>query len=122
MLSLIATYKINSIKAEKVNNKIISLYEKYNGKCETNSNCYEEIINYSKQIGYNATTFKINSKDYQCLNGYCYKENNLEKNEVNYEIITSININVPIISEIFSKDAAFQIKKVTNKIVLEGDK
>ena len=46
-------YNVNYTKAFRVKNKIISLYEEYEGDC--NGECQSEILKYAQSVGYNAS-------------------------------------------------------------------
>jgi len=50
-------YNVNYTKAFRMKNKIISVYEKYDGKCmgEKKSQCNTEIEEYAKQISYSTS-------------------------------------------------------------------
>ena len=101
-------FNVNYTKAFRMKNKIISVYDDYDGKC--NSNCENTIKNYAKSIGYSL------GNEMQCPEGYsknnhlyCYKKigaitdagavDDLS-NKYYYRIITKINVEVPIINNI----------------------
>ena len=121
LLSLTAAYKINYQKAVKVNKKIVSQYEKYLGDCTIDTICHEEIIEYMNDIGYIANNLKT-KEEFICENEYCYKEIDNKTNETTYEIITQVNINIPIINKIIPHIEIFQILDETKPIVMDGDK
>lgn len=104
-------FNVNYTKAFRMKNKIISVYEDYDGECL--GDCRSAIKEYSKTIGYSTgnrmscpSGFK-NSDDL-----YCYKElkylNREGGNQVvddmkdkrYYRIITKINVEIPIINNI----------------------
>ena len=102
-------FNVNYTKAFRMKNKIISVYEEYDGIC--GKDCENEIIDYAKSIGYN-------SRDMKCPTNYTSKDNiygvrtvgdstNLNANKlVSYrgrfyhKIITKINIDIPVINNI----------------------
>ena len=45
-------FNVNYTKAFRMKNKIISMYERYDGDCPEGSECQKEIIQYAKDIGY----------------------------------------------------------------------
>ncbi len=108
-------FNVNYTKAFRMKNKIISEYEKANGKCESGSGCYNSIIDYAHEIGYepNRNSFKCPS-DFRSDNHhlYCYKSYVVSRREapnesINdradgkyYRIVTKINIEIPIIDNI----------------------
>lgn len=64
LVSGFLAFNINYTKASKMKNKIIDIYEKYNGVClNDTSACNTEIESYAKEIGYNTETF-------ECPDGY----------------------------------------------------
>lgn len=121
LISLVASYKINYTKAVKVNDKIISQYEKYSGDCDLTSQCHEEIMEYMKDIGYVANNLKRKA-DFICENGYCHKELEETTKEKTYEIITQVNINMPIVNKILPYMETFQVLNETKPITMDGDK
>ena len=102
-------FNVNYTKAFRMKNKIISVYEDYDGKCL--SDCESAIKNYAKTIGYSS------GNDLNCPNGYnssnnlyCFKKVSASgevigtiddtKKKSYYKIITKINVEVPIINNI----------------------
>ena len=104
-------FNVNYTKAFRMKNKIISVYEDYDGECL--SECQKRINEYAKTIGYSV------GKKINCPNGfdgqngiYCYKKftyvnREYGENVVNdlkekhyYRIITKINVEIPIINNI----------------------
>lgn len=117
VLSYLA-FNVNYTKASRMKNKIIATYEEFNGQCE--SNCQNKIKNYADEIGYNVGKSSLacdkNGYNYGYNNLYCYKMVEINKevsNQTNgivgdiktrkyYKISTRINIELPIIQNIFS--------------------
>ena len=112
-------FNVNYTKAFRMKNKIISTYEKYNGKCD--ATCKNEIIQYATDIGYSPEG-RLNCNDYlhpdKCVsitpinNLYCeykvqaYKSNHVKSgttivddggNPYYYKILTRTNISIPIV-------------------------
>ena len=107
-------FNVNYTKASRMKNKIIATYEDYNGVC--NNKCNAVINNYAKEIGYSIgggnscpAGFK---KDLDYYN-YCYRLVTVQKHNDGdkvisdlgtryyYDIATRINIEIPIIQNIF---------------------
>jgi hypothetical protein len=102
-------FTVNYTKAFRMKNKIISLYEDYNGNC--NSECEKKIKEYADLIGYKPSKITCdtanNYKDSGTSTKYCFKKVDVS-NEANnsisdqkkryyYKIVTKIDINIPII-------------------------
>ena len=68
-------FNINYTKAFKMKNKIIDTYEKYNGACNTATDCNKEIENYAKEIGYNTERFNCSKGTaHGTIGKYCVYE------------------------------------------------
>ena len=100
-------FNVNYTKAFRMKDKIISIYDKYSGNCD--STCNKEIENYAKDIAYSAgTTWACPDKNYTKVGSlYCYKKVNVKstsdgKDKYYYKIITRINIQVPIINNVLN--------------------
>jgi hypothetical protein len=116
-------YNVNYTKAFRMKNKIIALYEENNGIC--GGACQDQIVTYANEIGYrpsgqlncNETDVKpmgIQSSYGKDVRGlYCEYKIKVDKNkagddvfvdtkdEYYYRILTRINIQIPIIQNIF---------------------
>ena len=119
-------FNVNYTKAFRMKNKVISVYEKYEGEC--NSSCENEIKEYAAKLGYNPI------ESYGCPSGYslgtskyyCYKEVTSKGSELEgygtvtryYSIVTKINVNIPIINNIFDL-RMFQITGDTKTFEVE---
>lgn len=114
-------YNVNYTKAFKMKNKIISIYEEYDGKC-TNK-CKRKILNYAKEIGYSKVNLtEAECRKYQPVNtvklraentygGYCeykvkpFNIGNTSKgikecpDQYYYSILTKIDIRIPIVEK-----------------------
>ena len=110
-------FNVNYTKAFRMKDKIISLYEDYEGKCD--QACKDAIKDYARTLGYST------DNNLQCdhlgagwTQGipdlYCAKEimvDNMGTNDGDvirdtmnkhyFKIVTRINLNIPIISNIF---------------------
>lgn len=111
-------FNVNYTKAFRMKDKIISVYDDYNGKCHISGvspddkSCEKEINYYARQIGYNIRDLKCpEGFTEDGKNGYCYKETILKSDapdafssteEVYYTIVTKINLDVPIINNILN--------------------
>lgn len=103
-------FNVNYTKAFRMKNKVISVYEEYDGDCL--SECKKKIKDYSKTIGYTSVNgFKCPSGYKQVDNIYCVQEfttrtmgtNDVVKEGTTkkyYRIITKINVEIPIINNI----------------------
>lgn len=120
VLSYLA-FNVNYTKAFRMKNKIIATYEDYDGKCtgvnDTSGRanpgtCFGDIITYAEDVGYEPG--ELNCRDGWSEAGkyYCYKEVKVKKSEcsdcvtegdkkVYYKIATRINIEIPIIQNVF---------------------
>lgn len=120
--SMYLAFNVNYMKAFRMKNKIISLYEEYQGDCVANSRneCFRSIVNYADEIGYEPSdSFKCDSGYTMVSNGrknlYCVKEHSITTNSKTgkskndlagvryYSIYTRININIPIFSNLMGK-------------------
>ena len=107
-------FNVNYTKAFRMKNKIVSTYEDFSGNCD--DDCEEIIHQYAMDVGYNPGNMKCDSgwnKGFYRNNGlYCYKEVKVkaagnssidENNNTHYyKIATEINIEIPIIQNVFS--------------------
>ncbi len=121
-------FNVNYTKAFRMKDKIISLYEDYEGKCD--SECEKHIRDYARTLGY-STDNNLKCPDrlddlggtYRNVNGlYCVKAVEVVpdrasissfsdikgtfdpsdvKPKVYYKIVTKINLKIPIISNVF---------------------
>jgi len=109
-------FNVNYTKAFRMKNKIIAVYEDYDGKCD--SKCDEIIGNYADSLGYTANNnFNCGAGYYKGYkNLYCYKQVSTNTNisgdgvvedskKYYYKIITSINIEIPIINNMLGLSA-----------------
>ena len=117
-------FNVNYTKAFRMKNKIISTYEEYNGVCDgvnttsTSANsCFDKITDYARDVGYQPGELDCAADYHAAGSYYCYKEIKInsekdaeekgviyEKNNsrVYYKIATRINIQIPIIQNVFN--------------------
>lgn len=117
-------FNVNYTKAFRVKNYIITSLEQYEGYCSSGSDCSKKIQSYIDKVGYSAPDFKLDG--YVCNYGYCYKEYKVSnevdssvsesKNQVYYNVVTQINIDIPIINKIMPGLKIFQISGNTKLI------
>lgn len=119
-------FNVNYTKAFRMKNKVISTYEKYNGKCPSGSECRKEIEKYAQYIGFSPAA-NLKCEEYLRANkmegtptnvdGY-YCEYKIEAFKANYsscpaesidciiddlgkpyyyKILTRVNIEIPIV-------------------------
>ena len=120
-------FNVNYTKAFRMKNKIIALYEEYNGQC--GSECQRKIVEYAKSIGYNpsnslncsktdinpignTTPSGTNKLGYYCeykiavdKSAAKYDAINDSKPQHYYRILTRINIRIPIIENVLNLKA-----------------
>ncbi len=138
-------YNVNYQKAFRMKNKIVSIYEKYNGNC--NASCISEINAYADEIGYDTEknfpcndikgqefnpktstggSFVSGDKQLYCVKGVQQKTklgedsgvyDDTGKRGCYYQIVTKINIRIPIIENIVGTPALYVTgdTKVFNK-------
>ena len=101
-------FNVNYTKAFRMKNKIISVYEDYDGNCL--GDCQSAIKNYAKTLGYSIGNGMECPTGYSNSNNlYCYKKVDATgratdgviedaKRKSYYKIITKINVEIPIIN------------------------
>lgn len=117
IVSSYLAYNVNYTKAFRMKNKIISIYEDYEGVC--NASCEQEIIDYAAEIGYKPADLQCSGESHKKptnVNLYCekrvkvntvYTDENPQKvlnDKVGthyYKIFTRINIQIPLFDNIF---------------------
>lgn len=107
-------YNVNYMKAFNMKNKIISIYNKYDGDC--NTTCASEIKTYADSIGYNPATINCSNYTNVDSNGlYCYSQVMADKSDSSYiwvdgteyyyyTIMTKVDIHIPIVSNTLGFD------------------
>ena len=63
IVSAYMAFNVNYTKAFRMKNRIISLYEEYDGKCFSTGECETKIRNYAKEIGYNPSVKSCETKN-----------------------------------------------------------
>ena len=104
-----AAFNVNYTKAFRMKDKIISVYEDYRGKCD--SDCQEVIRDYAKKIGYKSDDFIGCPKGYNedetrklyCISDRVCPDTTADdiKGKCYYKIITKINLQIPVIKNFF---------------------
>ncbi len=109
-------FNVNYMKAFQMKDKIISLYDDWDGECGYEKDgCEETIAKYANEIGYstdsNLQCPSSNGRFYRNVNNlYCILEvemgtEHLLAGDVKpkryYKVVTKINLQIPIISNIF---------------------
>ena len=101
-------FNVNYTKAFRMKNKIISVYEDYDGNCL--GECQGKIGDYAKTLGYSIGNGMECPTGYSNSNNlYCYKKVDATgratdgviedtKRKSYYKIITKINVEIPIIN------------------------
>ena len=127
-------------KAFKVKNKIITLFEQYEGKCgqALTNECDTKISEYVRSIGYSSelgslTNFSdsglscpdgASCPEYGCSpSGYCWLKVKVTtgsdvEEKAYYKIVTRIEMDIPIINKIMSGLRFFQISGDTRTIIV----
>jgi len=110
LVSAYLAFNVNYMKAFKMKDKIITLYEESDGECL--STCQDKIKKYAREIGYDVATLNC-ANGYQNIgNMYCEKEVKVSAKNCNsnskyepcdtgkskyYKIVTKIDIRIPIV-------------------------
>ena len=115
-------FNVNYTKAFRMRDKIIAVYEDYDGDCSS-TDCKNVIRNYAKSIGYRLGFLNCPEGFKSLDDMYCLKETIVNKNRSDssishikgdsdnkysdvkvrhyYTVITKINLEIPIISNVF---------------------
>lgn len=107
-------FNVNYTKAFRMKNKIIDLYNDYDGKCL--EECNDEIKSYAEKLGYKPASLICPSgtplpsdKKIYCCEKVFVKNNSATPGVVNdkaqgyyYTIITRINIDIPLVDNIIN--------------------
>lgn len=115
-------FNVNYTKAFRMKDKIVAMYEKYNGSCGTD--CEQEILEYSQTIGYRPD--QLNCPDgSKPINGlYCRSSKQVGNlTDMNarcyYHIITKINVEIPIFKNMLDI-RAFNVVGDTKTLEVDG--
>lgn len=126
-------FNVNYTKAFRVKNKAITAFEQYEGNCtDVSTVCYGKISEYMQSIGYNAADGFSSSfrcpvgAECGCVAGqYCYAKYDAfvsesevpdRENMCYYQIVTQINIDIPILNRILPGLKVFQVAGDTKVI------
>lgn len=131
LVSAYLAFNVNYMKAFKMKDKIIALYEESDGECL--SDCKEKIKTYAKEIGYDVAELNCEGAGYNPIEGlYCEKEVEVENKEKEfsendmgssryYKIMTKIDIRIPIVDNALDIKP-FQINGDTKVFTTYNDK
>lgn len=120
-------FSVNYTKAFRAKNKIIDVYESYEGNLN-NAGAQEKINTYLKKIGYKPASEYVTAAnaacggDCDCSSGlYCIKYIAVDSNKAlrkNYaEVTTFISIDFPIINQILPHVDFFKVTGSTKTVV-----
>lgn len=109
-------FNINYTKAFRTKDKIVALFEKYDGDCLNPSTaCYKEIREYADEIGYRPSSFTNIPSDFENYSpmGDLFLYEMVEYsttpsgvfnydpyNNIYYNIVTKVNMEIPIVTNI----------------------
>lgn len=127
-------FNVNYTKAFRVKNKIVSMFEQYEGNCglgASSVSCDQIIKEYINNIGYSVPTgtldpnsiFDCPSCEKECLDiGYCWMKVDVTtasdmEDKAYYKIATRIQMDIPIINKIMPSLKIFQITGDTRTII-----
>ena len=127
-------FNVNYTKAFRMKDKIITVYDKYDGNCDINSPCSDEIKEYAREIGYSAKDFFsdnnfegkkfsgddeiYSSSEYEKIDNLYVRKKVYNKKcngkadgvysydyeEYHYNIVTKVNLSLPIIDKFMGFD------------------
>lgn len=138
VVSAYLAFNVNYMKAFKMKDKVISVYEAYGRSCdevngEDKSKCFQEITNYAREIGYDVAKLNCEGAGYSSKEDlYCEKKVEVSKNDESssivdmgssryYKIMTKIDIRIPIVD--YALDIKpFQINGDTKVFTTYNDK
>ena len=115
---------VNYTKAYRIKNNVLTNIEKYEGNIN-NEQMLDKTYSYAKAIGYTASDDAINSaenKGYTCPIyrgnnvGWCYIKNSTVNGSFTVNVVVFINLNVPVIHQVFSNNEFFWMTGRTNTI------
>lgn len=130
-------FNVNYTKAFRVKNKIVSMFEQYEGNCgnrgPSTQECDAKIDEYIQNIGYSAPYLtNVNQTSLVCptvgcvsgcsQKGYCWMKVDVTtatdiEDKAYYKIATQINMDIPIINKIMPGLKIFQITGDTRTII-----
>lgn len=114
----------NYSRAYRIKDNVLTNIEKYEGNM-SNENMLGKTYEYAKAIGYVVSDDAINAAEqngYTCPMykgksiGWCYKKNGVVNNTFTVNIVVFINLNVPVIHQIFSNNEFFWMTGRTSTI------
>lgn len=126
LVSSYLAFSVNYTKAFRAKNKIIDVYEAYDGNL-ANDGAQRKIDTYLKQIGYNPASEFINAANAACDGNcdcssglYCVKtvlvDNDKALPKSYAEVTTFVSIDLPLIKQILSHVHFFRVKGSTKTV------
>ncbi len=126
-------FNVSYTKAFRVKNKIITTIEQYEGKCDTNQECYDKIHAYIQQIGYSPAQFDGDADGCTPINKDKFKKDGYfvarctgtpgstvgtssDYRKVYYKVETAIDISIPIVNNIITNMKVFRLTGNTKLI------
>lgn len=114
----------NYSKAYRMKNFVLSNLEKYEGNT-TNGEMLDKTYAFGKRMGYSILDDAMKSaetKGYSCpiyqghYVGWCYRNNPTVGDSYSINIVTFINVNVPVIHQVFANNDFFWMTGRTSRI------
>lgn len=126
LVSSYLAFSVNYTKAFRAKNKIIDVYEAYDGNL-ANDGARKKIDTYLKQIGYNPASDYVTAAgaacdgDCDCSSGlYCIKsvvvDNDKALPKSYAEVTTFVSIDFPLVKQILSHIQFFRVKGSTKTV------
>jgi len=126
LVSSYLAFSVNYTKAFRAKNKIIDVYESYEGNLK-NSGAQEKINTYLKKIGYRPASHYVTAANAKCGNKcdcssglYCVENISVDGesalNKSYAEVTTFISIDLPIINQILPHIEFFKVKGSTKTV------
>ena len=116
-------YNVNYTKAFRVKNKIIDYAERYhycNPQGDMRDACNSAVSEYMAQVGYSRDMNIGAPAGYTCGNGYCVscrianKGDEIDRKTLcYYDVITAVNVDIPVIDKIMPDMKLFQVSGST---------
>ncbi len=129
LVSSYLAFSVNYTKAFRAKNRVIDIYEAYDGELE-NEGAQRKINTYLKKIGYNPAKSYITAmqnscgNNCECQNGYCIKrvavDNKSGLNREYAEVTTMVSIDFPILNQLLPHVGFFKIQGSTKTIYVNN--
>lgn len=134
VISSLLLFNVSYSQAFRVKNKIITLYEQYEGRCGKRSRCETLIKDYEDRLGYDSGKSLVAQNNETCDNdlGYCYimmcvdEKNNRNVEctsagrgqKVYFKIRTDVTVRFPFIEDIVGQ-GVFNVNGETKSIYIQ---